>query len=32
MRTLLIIGSSQTRTQDRGTGTPVVWTPRRYPA
>lgn len=32
MRTLLIVGSSQTRTTDRGTGTPVVWTPRRYPA
>ncbi|UWZ38812.1 precorrin-2 C(20)-methyltransferase [Dactylosporangium roseum] len=32
MRTLLIVGSSQTRLQDRGTGTPVVWTPRRYPA
>lgn len=32
MRTLLIVGSSQTRVEDRGTGTPVVWTPRRYPA
>ena len=31
MRTLLIVGSSQTRTADRGTGTPVVWTSRRYP-
>ncbi|MER7004382.1 precorrin-2 C(20)-methyltransferase [Dactylosporangium sp. NPDC000555] len=32
MRTLLIFGSSQTRLQDRGGETPVVWTPRRYPA
>jgi precorrin-2 C20-methyltransferase/precorrin-3B C17-methyltransferase len=32
MRTLLIVGSSQTRVQDRGGGTAVVWTPRRYPA
>ncbi|WP_426511539.1 precorrin-2 C(20)-methyltransferase [Dactylosporangium sp. McL0621] len=33
MRTLLIIGSSQTRVRDREDGgAPVVWTPRRYPA
>jgi precorrin-2 C20-methyltransferase/precorrin-3B C17-methyltransferase len=32
MRTLLIVGSSQTRLQDRGGATPAVWTPRRYPA
>jgi precorrin-2 C20-methyltransferase/precorrin-3B C17-methyltransferase len=32
MRTLLIIGSSQTRRLDRGAATPVVWTPRRYPS
>ena len=32
MRTLLIVGSSQTRALDRGdNGTPVVFTPRRYP-
>ncbi|WSS42876.1 precorrin-2 C(20)-methyltransferase [Streptomyces sp. NBC_01187] len=38
MRTLLIVGSSQTRVARRGesgagtgTGTEVVWTPRRYP-
>ena len=31
MRTLLIIGSSQTRAVERGDGTPVVFTPRRYP-
>lgn len=32
MRTLLIVGSSQTRALDRGDGgTPVVFTPRRYP-
>jgi precorrin-2 C20-methyltransferase/precorrin-3B C17-methyltransferase len=32
MRTLLIIGSSQTRAVERGdSGTPVVFTPRRYP-
>ncbi|WP_432826636.1 precorrin-2 C(20)-methyltransferase [Dactylosporangium sp. CA-092794] len=31
MRTLLIIGSSQTRVQDRGSATAVVWTPRSYP-
>jgi precorrin-2 C20-methyltransferase / precorrin-3B C17-methyltransferase len=32
MRTLLIIGSSQTRLSVRGTGEPSVFTPRRYPA
>jgi precorrin-2 C20-methyltransferase/precorrin-3B C17-methyltransferase len=32
MRTLLIVGSSQTRVQDRGGDRPVVWTPRHYPA
>jgi precorrin-2 C20-methyltransferase/precorrin-3B C17-methyltransferase len=32
MRTLLIVGSSQTRTQDRGGAHPAVWTSRRYPA
>ncbi|MFB9447882.1 precorrin-2 C(20)-methyltransferase [Dactylosporangium vinaceum] len=32
MRTLLIIGSSQTRRLDRDGAAPVVWTPRRYPA
>ncbi|MEV4516436.1 precorrin-2 C(20)-methyltransferase [Dactylosporangium sp. NPDC049525] len=32
MRTLLIVGSSQTRAVERGdSGTPVVFTPRRYP-
>ncbi|GLY15561.1 putative cobalamin biosynthesis protein CobI [Kineosporia sp. NBRC 101677] len=31
MRTLLIIGSSQTRISTRPDGSPVVWTPRRYP-
>jgi len=32
MRTLLIVGSSQTRALDRGDGSiPVVFTPRRYP-
>ncbi|WEH43741.1 precorrin-3B C(17)-methyltransferase [Streptomyces sp. AM 2-1-1] len=31
MRTLLIIGSSQTRRVDGPDGTSVVWTPRRYP-
>jgi precorrin-2 C20-methyltransferase/precorrin-3B C17-methyltransferase len=30
MRTLLIVGSTQTRRAERGDGT-VVWTPRRYP-
>jgi precorrin-2 C20-methyltransferase/precorrin-3B C17-methyltransferase len=32
MRTLLIIGSSQTRAVARADGTTSVWTPRRYPA
>ncbi|GJF27374.1 putative cobalamin biosynthesis protein CobI [Kitasatospora sp. NE20-6] len=31
MRTLLLIGSSQTRLVQRDNGTEVVWTPRRYP-
>jgi precorrin-2 C20-methyltransferase/precorrin-3B C17-methyltransferase len=31
MRTILLIGSSQTRTVRRGNGEQVVWTPRRYP-
>ncbi|MEU9127240.1 precorrin-2 C(20)-methyltransferase [Kitasatospora sp. NPDC048540] len=31
MRTLLLIGSSQTRAVARDNGTEVVWTPRRYP-
>ena len=31
MRTLLLIGSSQTRVVRRDNGTEVVWTPRRYP-
>ncbi|GAA5016892.1 precorrin-2 C(20)-methyltransferase [Kitasatospora paranensis] len=31
MRTLLLIGSSQTRVVARDNGTEVVWTPRRYP-
>jgi precorrin-2 C20-methyltransferase/precorrin-3B C17-methyltransferase len=31
MRTLLIIGSSQTRAVTRADGGKVVWTPRRYP-
>ncbi|WP_353943453.1 precorrin-2 C(20)-methyltransferase [Streptomyces sp. HUAS MG91] len=31
MRTLLIIGSSQTQAVPRGTGTTIAWTPRRYP-
>ncbi|MFE6893884.1 precorrin-2 C(20)-methyltransferase [Streptomyces sp. NPDC057694] len=31
MRTLLIIGSSQTRATTRGTGATIAWTPRRYP-
>ena len=31
MRTLLIIGSSQTRAVARADGTLSVWTPRRYP-
>ncbi|MBT0769371.1 precorrin-2 C(20)-methyltransferase [Kineosporia sp. J2-2] len=32
MRTLLIIGSSQTRVSTKPDGTQTVWTPRRYPA
>ncbi|MGW4893359.1 precorrin-2 C(20)-methyltransferase [Kitasatospora sp. NPDC004240] len=31
MRTILLIGSSQTRHHPRGTNPDVVWTPRRYP-
>ncbi|WP_030825379.1 precorrin-2 C(20)-methyltransferase [Streptomyces hygroscopicus] len=31
MRTILLVGSSQTRTVRRGDGTEIVWTPRRYP-
>ncbi|MFE9409842.1 precorrin-2 C(20)-methyltransferase [Streptomyces sp. NPDC006704] len=31
MRTILLIGSSQTRTVRRGDGEEIVWTPRRYP-
>ncbi len=31
MRTILLIGSSQTQAVRRGNGTEVVWTPRRYP-
>ncbi|MFE0678249.1 precorrin-3B C(17)-methyltransferase [Streptomyces sp. NPDC058867] len=31
MRTILLIGSSQTRAVQRGDGTRIVWTPRRYP-
>ncbi|MFJ5679977.1 precorrin-2 C(20)-methyltransferase [Streptomyces sp. NPDC093097] len=31
MRTLLLVGSSQTRRVRRDDGTEVVWTPRRYP-
>ncbi|MFJ2954935.1 precorrin-2 C(20)-methyltransferase [Streptomyces sp. NBC_00669] len=31
MRTLLIVGSTQTRTVVRGDGEQVVWTPRTYP-
>ena len=32
MRTLLIVGSSTTRTVEHGAGPPRVYTPRRYPA
>jgi precorrin-2 C20-methyltransferase/precorrin-3B C17-methyltransferase len=32
MRCLLIVGSSQTRASARGDGSPVVFTPRHYPA
>lgn len=31
MRTLILVGSSQTQKVDRATGETVVWTPRRYP-
>lgn len=31
MRTILIVGSSQTRWERRGEGRQIVWTPRRYP-
>ncbi|MEV7771300.1 precorrin-2 C(20)-methyltransferase [Kitasatospora sp. NPDC086791] len=31
MRTILLVGSSQTRAVERGGGVEVVWTPRRYP-
>ncbi|GAA2316711.1 precorrin-2 C(20)-methyltransferase [Streptomyces kunmingensis] len=31
MRTLLIVGSSQTQAVERGDGRTVTWTPRRYP-
>jgi precorrin-2 C20-methyltransferase/precorrin-3B C17-methyltransferase len=31
MRTLLIVGSSQTQRVERSSGDVVVWTPRRYP-
>ncbi|MEV8321948.1 precorrin-2 C(20)-methyltransferase [Kitasatospora sp. NPDC056731] len=31
MRTILLIGSSQTQAVERGGGVKVVWTPRRYP-
>ncbi|THA29474.1 precorrin-2 C(20)-methyltransferase [Streptomyces sp. A1277] len=31
MRTILIVGSSQTRWERRGEGRHIVWTPRRYP-
>ncbi|MFE7121278.1 SAM-dependent methyltransferase, partial [Streptomyces sp. NPDC057654] len=31
MRTILLVGSSQTRTVRRGDGRQIVWTPRRYP-
>ncbi|MCC4314513.1 MULTISPECIES: precorrin-2 C(20)-methyltransferase [Streptomyces] len=31
MRTIILVGSSQTRTARRGDATEVVWTPRRYP-
>lgn len=31
MRTILIVGSSQTRWVRRGDGEQIVWTPRRYP-
>ncbi|GAA5065047.1 precorrin-2 C(20)-methyltransferase [Streptomyces similanensis] len=31
MRTILLVGSSQTRVVRRGDGAEIVWTPRRYP-
>ncbi|MFJ3927439.1 precorrin-2 C(20)-methyltransferase [Streptomyces sp. NPDC090022] len=31
MRTILLIGSSQTQVTERGDGTRLTWTPRRYP-
>ncbi len=31
MRTLILVGSSQTQLVERATGETVVWTPRRYP-
>jgi precorrin-2 C20-methyltransferase/precorrin-3B C17-methyltransferase len=31
MRTILLIGSSQTQVVRRGDGHEIVWTPRRYP-
>ncbi|MGW5868583.1 precorrin-2 C(20)-methyltransferase [Streptomyces sp. NPDC055239] len=31
MRTILLVGSSQTRWEQRGDGQQIVWTPRRYP-
>ncbi|MFJ6946590.1 precorrin-2 C(20)-methyltransferase [Streptomyces wuyuanensis] len=31
MRTLLLVGSSQTRTVRRGSGEEIAWTPRTYP-
>lgn len=31
MRTILIVGSSQTQVVRRGDGEEIVWTPRRYP-
>ncbi|WP_217206921.1 precorrin-2 C(20)-methyltransferase [Streptomyces sp. AC550_RSS872] len=31
MRTILLVGSSQTQVVRRGNGEDVVWTPRRYP-
>lgn len=32
MRTILLVGSSQTQVVRRGDGEEIVWTPRRYPA
>ncbi|MFD3546901.1 precorrin-2 C(20)-methyltransferase [Streptomyces sp. NPDC058655] len=31
MRTILLIGSSQTRVSERADGSRITWTPRRYP-